>query len=142
MCLCLHMRLHASQGTVRIWSMTDKMLCFWAIFALLPPLATWKIKILKKWKKCLEILFYTSIKTKNYDPMLYCSWDMTCDRCNFYFSYWDIFCTVTPLAGWKRKKEKKHLHMIRWCVVPEIWCAVDEQRDRQTDWQADRKINI
>ena len=38
------------------------------------------ITILQKW-------------TKNHDQ--YCSWDMAHDRCNFYFSFWAIFCPFT-----------------------------------------------
>ena len=67
--------------------------------------------------------------------MLYCSWDMARDRCN-YFSFWTIFCPFTPLTAWKikinKKNEKKHLKissfyksipkiMIIFCTVPEIW---------------------
>ena len=32
--------------------------------------------------------------TKNHDHMLYCSWCMVYDRCN-YFSFWAIFCSFT-----------------------------------------------
>ena len=35
--------------------------------------------------------------------MLYCSWDMVCDGCNFYLLFWDIFCYA----------------------VSEIWCVMD-----------------
>ena len=28
--------------------------------------------------------------------MLYCSWDMVCDWCNCYFSFWATFCPFTP----------------------------------------------
>ena len=43
-------------------------------------------------KKYLEIsLFYKSVN-KNHHQMLYCSWDMARDGCNFYFSFWAIFC--------------------------------------------------
>ena len=35
--------------------------------------------------------------TKHHDHMLYCSWDMACDGCNFHFSFWSIFCLFTPL---------------------------------------------
>ena len=41
--------------------------------------------------------------------MLYCSWDMGCDRCN-YFSFWAIFCPFNPLTVPKmkiKKNEKK-----------------------------------
>ena len=39
--------------------------------------------------------------TKNH--MLYCSWDMVCDGCNCYFSFWAIFCPFTPLTAQKMK---------------------------------------
>ena len=45
--------------------------------------------------------------TKNHDHMLYCSWDMVCDRCNCYFSFWGIFCPFTPLTTLKIKMKKK-----------------------------------
>ena len=41
--------------------------------------------------------------TKNHDHMLHCYWDMACDRCNCYFSFWDIFCPFTPLTAQKIK---------------------------------------
>ena len=34
---------------------------FWTIFCPFTPLTTQKIKILKRWKKCLEISFYTCV---------------------------------------------------------------------------------
>ena len=87
-----------------------------------PPLTTWKIKILKYWKKLLEISsFYTSVqkikmiknkekKQKNkknawryHNHMLYCSWDMARDRPNCYFSFCAIFCPFTPLNSSKNQ---------------------------------------
>ena len=35
--------------------------------------------------------------------MLYCSWDMMCNRCNCYFSFWVIFCPFTSLTAQKVK---------------------------------------
>ena len=72
---------------------------------------------------------------------------MVCDRCNYYFSFWVIFCSFTPLAAQKikiLKKWKKHLEilsfyicvpkiMIRRCTVPHIWCATDGWTDEQMD---------
>ena len=86
--------------------------------------------------------------TKNHDHMLHCYWDMACDRCNCYFSFWAIFCPFTPLTAQKIKiseNKKKNLEissfhtsvpkiMIRWCTAPEIWCATDGQTDRQKKW--------
>ena len=45
--------------------------------------------------------------SKNHDHMLYCSWDMAHDGCNFYFPFWAIFCPFTPLTPWKIKISKK-----------------------------------
>ena len=62
---------------------------------------------------------------------------------NAYVTWWEhtvsISCPFTPLTNWKikiKKKRKKHLEissfymcvpkiMIRWCLVPEIWCPTD-----------------
>ena len=45
------------------------------------PLTTQKVKILKKLKKTPgDIILHKC--TKNNDHMLYCSWDMVCDKCN------------------------------------------------------------
>ena len=52
---------------------------FWTIFCPFTSLKAQKIKILKKSKEDLEISsFYMC--TKNYDQMMYSSWDMVCDR--------------------------------------------------------------
>ena len=75
---------------------------------------------------------------KNYDQMMCGSWDMVCDRCN-YFSFWTIFCHFAPLTAWKIKILKKWKNclemssfyiyvpkiMIKWCTIPEIWCVTD-----------------
>ena len=63
---------------------------------------------------------------------------MVHEGCN-YFSFWDFFCPFTPLTAQKikiKKKWKNNLEiswfykcvpkiMIRWCMVPEIWCMRD-----------------
>ena len=67
--------------------------------------------------------------------MLYCSWDMARDGCN-YFSFWAIFCpfTARKIKIWKKNLKKPRdiiiyisvqKTMIRWCTVPEIWCVID-----------------
>ena len=53
---------------------------FWAIF--FPFATTQKIKILKKWKKHLDIIIL-QMCTKNYDHMMYSSWDMVHNRWPF-----------------------------------------------------------
>ena len=82
---------------------------------------------------------------KNHDHMLFCSWDMACDKCNCYFSFWVIFCPyTTQKTKILKKMEKNPLEissfyiyipkiMIRWCMVPEIWCATDSRTDRWTE---------
>ena len=44
---------------------------------------------------------------KNYNQMMYGSWDVVRDRCNCYFSFWAIFCPFTLLAAQKNKILKK-----------------------------------
>ena len=46
-------------------------------------------------KKHLDISSFNTSETKNDDHMLYCSWDMAHDRCNFYFSFWTFFSPFT-----------------------------------------------
>ena len=68
-------------------------LSFWAIFCPFTKLTTQKLKTLKKWKNLvkkssdiiLDIILHKC--TKNHDHMLYCSWDMVCDRRKFYFQF-------------------------------------------------------
>ena len=86
---------------LRYWAQWTEFFCH-----LGPFFATQKIKILKKWKKCLEISFYTSVP--KIMIMLYCSWDMACNRCNCYFSFWAIFCPFTPLTAQKNQNVKKN----------------------------------
>ena len=102
------------------------------------PLIIWKIKILKKWKKTLGDIIILHKCTKNHDHMLYCSWDMVCDRCN-YFSFWAIFCPFIHLTArkikiwkkWKRSLEISSFYtsvpkiMIIRYTVSEIWCVTD-----------------
>ena len=115
---------------------------FWPIFCPFTSLTTQKIKIKKKKMKKTtgDISFYTSVPkimmcTKNHDHMQYCSWDMVCDRCNCYFSFWAIFCPFTSLTAQKIKIKKKHLEisfynsvpkiMIICYTVPETLCLMD-----------------
>ena len=45
--------------------------------------------------------------TKNHDQMLYFSWDMVRNGCNYYFSFRTIFCPFTPLTAQRIKILKK-----------------------------------
>ena len=122
-----------------IWCMTDVIIFHFGPFFALLQLKKSKFKKMKKTPG--DIILHKC--TKNYDHMLYCSWDMACDRCN-HFSFWAIFCSFIPLTAPKikiLKKWKKTLKisfyicvpkiMIRWCTVPEIWCATDGRMVRQ-----------
>ena len=89
------------------------------------------------------------IRPRSAPERMYGSWDMVCDRCNCYFSFWAVFCPFTPLTAQKfkiLKKWKKTLEissfyksvpkiMTRWCTVPEICCAMDVRTDRKSDIQ-------
>ena len=87
----------------------------WAIFCtLLPPppslnsLKNHNFEYMKKKSGDIIILYMC---TKNYDQMMYCSWDMVPDGCN-YFSFWAIFCPFTPITAqiikmFKKIKDKK-----------------------------------
>ena len=79
---------------------------FWAIFCPFTSLTAQKFKIGKQWKKALKISSFYNSDTKNHVHMLYCSWHMARDGCN-YFSFWTIFCTFTPLTAQKIKIEIK-----------------------------------
>ena len=68
---------------------------FGLFFDFLPPLTVQKINIWKKMNKTYRDIIILHKCTKNHNHMLCCSWDMTHDRCNCYFSSWAIFCPYT-----------------------------------------------
>ena len=92
----------------------------------------------KKMKKTSGDIIILHKYTKNHD-MLYCSWDMVCDGCNCYFSFWAIFCPFTPLTAQKLKISKKSEKLqeissfytsvpkirIIYYTVPDIWLVTD-----------------
>ena len=116
---------------------------FWAIFCPFTP--AWKMEISKEWKKKPGDIIILHKCTKTHDHMLYCSWDMTCDGCNSYFSFWAFFfCSFTPITAQKikiSKKWKKHLVEIS-SLYQKLWLDNvrflrygAQQMDRQTDGQ-------
>ena len=129
-------------------------LFFYPFLIFCPFLKTWKIKIWKKWKRHLEISsFYKS--TKKHNHMLHCSWDTAHDRCNFYFSFWAMFCPFTPPKDTKNQNFEKMnktpgdiiiLHMCTknydhkiyssWDMVCNRWMdrLTDGWMDRQKKW--------
>ena len=107
---------------------------FWAIFGTFTTLTAQKIKILKKWKKTLKILsFYIRVPKS---MIRWCTvpeiWGVT-DVINFHFG--PFFAPNGP-KNQNFEKMKKTLEissfyicapkiMIKWCMVPEIWCMTD-----------------
>ena len=78
---------------------------FWNIFCCFTHLRTWKIKVLKKWKKKTpEDIIILHLQTTNDDHMMYGSWDMEWDGI---FIILDYFCSFTPLTTQKTKILKK-----------------------------------
>ena len=119
-----------------------------SLFPLLPPpcfLKTWKIRILKKWKKLQEITsFYECVPKIGTVPEIQSETER-------------IFCYFGPFFGflphltarkikikknWKRWLEISSFctcvpkMMIRWCAVPEIWYRMDGQTERRMEKMA------
>ena len=69
-------------------------LSLWTIFCPFTLLLTRKIKNFEKLKKAQVDIIILDKCTKNHDHMLYCSLDMTHNRCNWYFSFWAIFALL------------------------------------------------
>ena len=138
------------------WDMAcDECNCyflFWTIF--LPFYSPTSLKnenFIKMKPKPRDIIILHNC-TKNHDHMLYCSWDMAHDGCNCYFSFWAIFCLLSPNSPKNQnfKKTKKHQEIpsfytcvpkiiIRWRTVPKVWWVADgwTDRGRQTDGQTE-----
>ena len=115
--MCITNDTHYSHMMYCSWDMEcngQNFLSFWTFFCSFTALITRKIIILKKWKKCLEILsFYTKIP-KMTNHIMYGSWDIEGSGQNF-LSFWNIFCPFTPLTTWKiklSKKWKKYLEIL------------------------------
>ena len=79
---------------------------FWTILYPFTLLTAPKKEDFTKMKKTPGDVIILHKCTKNHDYVLYCSWDMVRDRCN-YFSFWANFCPFTPLTAWKMKIFKK-----------------------------------
>ena len=111
-----------------ILCMTDVIIFhFRPLFALLFPKTARKIKILKKWKKLHGDIIILHMCTKNYDQMIYGSWDMVRDRCNCYFSFWTIFYSFNPPPSqpkkskfWKNEKNVRRYHNFTY-AFQKLW---------------------
>ena len=58
--------------------------------------------------------------TKNHDYMLHCSWDMVCDQCNCYFSFWATFYHPNILENQIRTKYHYHMLYCSWDMAHDI----------------------
>ena len=100
-------------------------LSFWAVFCTVTSLLIPQINICKKYKKPLDIFFYTCVT-----EMKIIWWDIRHGRQSF-ISLWTIFCTFTLLTTWKKCPEMLSFYTcvpqiaIISCMVPEIWSMVD-----------------
>ena len=131
-----------------IWSATDRIFGhFGPFFCPFTQLTTQKIKILKKWKKHLQISsFYTSVPK----IMTICYtvpeiWPVT--DVNFIFHFGLFFAHLMWKKKWKQLQEISSFYtcvpniIIRWCMVPEKWCATDGWTDRWKKWHRGRCPN-
>ena len=112
--------IHSSQD---IEHDRPNLLLFWTIFCPFTPHKNPKNQNSEKMEKTPGDIIILHKCTINDNHMMYCSWDMVRDRCN-YFSFWAIFCPFTPLTAQKikiLKKWKKHLEISSFYTsVPKI----------------------
>ena len=98
------------------WSTTDNFLTFYPH----PPNNVENQKLEKMPGD--TIILHLCSKTHNH--MLYCSWDMARDGCNFYFSFWDIFCPFTKQPKkskfWEHEKNACRYHHFTH-VYQKLW---------------------
>ena len=100
---------------------------FWTFFCPFTPLTAQKMKISKKSKKHLEISsFYTSVPELMI--ICHCSWDMVCDRCNFFFILGFFPFPLPPNSpknkNFKKMKKKQKLRdiiILHTCIYQKLW---------------------
>ena len=77
------------------------------------------------------------------------SWDLTCDGCNFYFSFWATFCPFTPLTTqkvnilkkWKKNKMPGDIIILQTCTKNYdylMYGAWDMVHDGRSDSQTEK----
>ena len=81
--------------------------------------------------------------TKNHDNLLHCSWDVACNGCTCYSSFWAIFFSFTPLTAQKIKS----LEISSFCTCTKnydqmMYGSWDMVRDGQTDRQTDTQTEL
>ena len=89
---------------------------FWAILPLYLPnnLKNENLKKMKRKKTPEDIILHKC--TKNHDHMLYYSWDMVHERCN-YFLFWAIFCPFTFQQPKKTNFQKSENKMPGYIII-------------------------
>ena len=148
-----------------IWHVADVIVIFYfRLFLHLRgvPLTAWKKKFKKMKRKKTPGYIILHECTKNHDHMLYYSWDMVHDRCN-YFLFWAAFCpfTISQTKKWNFLKSDKnawiyhhltHLHQKLWLDDVRFlrygvrW--TDGRTDERKKWHVEvgaphkKKINI
>ena len=70
---------------------------------------------------------------QNHDHMLYCSWDMACDECTCYFSFWAIFCPFSLQQPEKSKFQKKMKKIPRDIIILH-WCTKNHDHMLHCYW--------
>ena len=137
---------HMMYGSWDMEHARQKFLSFWTIFCPFTLLTTWKIKILKKGTPGDIIILHK--RTKNHDHMLHCSCDRMRDGCDFYFSFWAIFCHFTPITTKKikikkKREKKKHLEISSFCTcVPRIMITMYSSWNMVCNGQTDRRMEV
>ena len=117
----------------------NRVFCHFGPFCPMALLTTWKIRVLKKWKKPLKILqFYTSI------PQMMIIWCMV-PECNRIFCHFGLFFGFLPLPHppLPNNPENQNFEKMKkitvdiiilyictinenlWCMVLEIWSATE-----------------
>ena len=108
----------------------QNFLSFWTIFCPFTPLTTWKIKILKKWKKTPGDTTILHIWTINDNHMMYGFWHMESNRQTF-LSFWTSFCPFIPLWTHKIKIFKKMKNTWRFYHFTNVyhkWQSYDNEK--------------
>ena len=126
---------------------------FWTIFCSFALIMTQKNQNFEKMKKIPgdTIILHKCTKNNDHIELLFCSWDMARDGCNFYFSFWAIFCRFTAITTQRIKITKKFKQTSRDIIISQLctknyrhmmdgsWCMVQYGwTERQIDGRTDR----
>ena len=126
---------HMINGSWNIRCNRQKFLSFWAILCPFCPLTTWKIKILKLKKTSCDIIIL-HICTINDNHMMYGSWDIECNRENF-FVILDHFFLFYPLNNLKNQNFEKMKITPREIITLHM-CAINDNHMMYGSWDIER----